>query len=78
MAELCSERCQYDASCRAAVLKELHAFSVSIYQYQKKQLEQPQALVPLCGGCALVLADGFYDAEVGLTAEQNSLGFWEV
>ena len=78
VAELCSERCQYDVSCRAAVLKELHAYSVSIYQHQKKQLEQAQALVPVCGGCALVLAEGFYDAEAGLKAEQNSLGFWEV
>ena len=78
ISELCSERCQYDVSHRAAVLKELNPYSVSIYQYQKKQLEQAQALVSVCGGCALVLAEGFYDAEAGLTAEQNSLGFWEV
>lgn len=76
--ELCSQRCQYDISYRAAVLKELHSYSVSIYQYQKKQLESMQALIPVCGGCSLVLAEGFYDAEVGLTSEQNSLEFWEV
>ena len=78
VAELCSEQCQYDASHRAAVLKELYAYSVGIYRYQKKQLEKAQALVPVCGGCALALAEGFYDEEFGLTVEQNSLGFWEV
>ena len=78
VAELCSERCRYDAAYRAAVLKKLSQFSVSVYQYQKKQLEKVRALVPVCGGCALVLAEGYYDADIGLTAEQNSLEFWEV
>lgn len=78
VAELCSERCKYDAAYRTAVLKELGQYSVSVYQYQKTQLEKAQALVPICEGCALVLAEGFYDADVGLTAELNSLGFLEV
>lgn len=68
-AELCSERCQYDISHCAAVPKELHSYSVSIYPYQKKRLEQERALAPVCAGCALVLAEEFYDAEVGLTVE---------
>lgn len=69
LAELDSERCRSDASYRAAVLKKLSPFTVSVYQYQKKWLEKEQALIPVCGGCALALAEGFYDAEVGLKAE---------
>lgn len=76
--ELCSARCQYDAAHRTAVLKELSGYSVGIYQYQKKQLEQARALTSVCDGCALVLAEGFYDTGVGLTQTQNSLAFWEV
>ena len=60
------------------MLKELSQYSVSVYQYQKTQLEKAQALVPICEGCALLLAEGFYDADVGLTAELNSLGVLEV
>ena len=52
-----------------AVLKKLSPFTVSVYQYQKKQLEKARALFPVCGGCALALAEEFYDAEVGLKAE---------
>lgn len=69
LAELDSERCRSDASYRAAVLKKLSPFTVSVYQYQKKQLEKARALFPVCGGCALALAEEFYDAEVGLKAE---------
>ena len=69
MTELDSERCRSDASYRAAVLKKLSPFTVSVYQYQKKQLEKARALFPVCGGCALALAEEFYDAEVGLKAE---------
>ena len=36
---------------------------------QKKQLEKTRALASVCGGCALALAEGFYDAEVGLKTE---------
>ena len=69
LAELDSERCRSDASYRAAVLKKLSPFTVSVYQYQKKWLEKARALFPVCGGCALALAEEFYDAEVGLKAE---------
>lgn len=67
--ELGSERCRSDASHRAAVLKKLSPFTVSVYQHQKKQLEKTRALASVCGGWALALAEGFYDAEVGLKTE---------
>ena len=65
--ELRSERCRVDLCYRAAVLKEMNSYTVSVYQYQKRQLEKDNALISVCGDCVLVLADGFYDDEVGLT-----------
>ena len=76
--ELCTERCRYDADHRAAVLKKMNDYTVSVYQYQKARLEREHALHPICDGCALVLADGFYDEIVGMTAEGNSQEYWEV
>lgn len=76
--ELCAERCRFDLGYRAAVLKEMNSYTVSVYQYQKRQLEKNNALMSVCGGCVLVLADGFYDDEVGLTVQPDPQIFWEV
>lgn len=76
--ELCTERCRFDLSHRASVLKEMSNYTVSVYQYQKKQLEKNHALISVCDDCVLVLADGFYDDEVGLTMSSDSQMFWEV
>ena len=56
----------------------MNDYTVSVYQYQKARLEREHALHPICDGCALVLADGFYDEIVGMTAEGNSQEYWEV
>lgn len=76
--ELCSTRSRFDLGYRASVLKEMSNYTVSVYQYQKKQLEENHALIPVCDGCVLVLADGFYDDEVGLTMSSDPKMFWEV
>ena len=75
--ELRSERCRVDLGYRAAVLKEMNSYTVSVYQYQKRQLEKDNALISVCGDCVLVLADGFYDDEVGLTLRPEPQIFWE-
>lgn len=78
IAELCSQRCSFDPNHRAALLREAGNYTVRIYPYQKKQLKQKQALLSVCDGCALVLADGFYDDTVGLTADGENQAFMEV
>lgn len=78
IAQLCSDRCRYDLTTRAEVLREANRYSVGVYAYQKKLLEQRHALIPVCGGCALVLAEGFYDETVGLLAEDARQTFLEV
>lgn len=76
--ELCAERCRFDLAYRAAVLKEASDYTVGIYPYQKKQLEQKQALVPACDDCVWILADGFYDEDVGLLVDAKDQVFMEV
>lgn len=76
--ELCSKDCLYNMKHRQEVLDKLNGFTVSLYQYQKKRLEEGNALKAVCDGCALVLAEGFYDENTGLTESQNKLTLWEV
>lgn len=76
--ELCSRRAEQDIAYRQMLLKQAGSYSVSLYRYQKKRLEQLGALQPLCGGCALALQEGCYDEITGLKAEENAQAFWEV
>ena len=72
VAELCSARCKYDAAYRAAVLKELNQYAVGIYSHQKEKLNEKGGLISFCGGCVLMLADGFYNETVGVTMETDT------
>ena len=76
--ELCADRCLRDISYRAKVLKEAGSYTVGIYRYQRERLERRHALIPVCDGCVLVLADGFYDDTLGLTENDENLSFTEV
>ena len=76
--ELCSEDCLYNIKHRQEVFYKLNGYTVSLYQYQKKSLEEGNALKAVCDRCALVLADGFYDENTGLTLSQNKLTLLEV
>ena len=78
IAELCGERCRYDAEHRAAVLREAAAYCVGLYPYQKKRLEEKGTLHSVCGDCAWVLAEGFYDDALGLVTETENREFMEV
>ena len=78
IAELCGDRCRSNPLYRAAVLKEASSYTVGIYPNQKERLEQRQALISVCGGCAWILADGFYDNAVGLTVSEEKQEYMEV
>lgn len=75
---LCSQRCRFDLSYRASILKELSGYTLSIYPYQKKRLEQAHALIPACEDCVLLLADGFYDETAGFCEDAQTQAFMEV
>ena len=74
---LCSQRAQYDPAYRADILQKLNGYTVSLYQYQKKQLESAQALTTLCDGSVLALREGHYDAITGVTTAPEKWELWE-
>lgn len=78
IAELGSERCRFDASYRDAILKEMNPYTVSLYPYQKKLLEESHAIHSVCDDCVLVLAGEFYREEIGLVLSADPQEFWEV
>lgn len=54
------------------VLERVKRYTVSLYEWQRKILDQEGALMPLAGGSILTLLDGHYDAETGLSIEQGT------
>lgn len=75
---LCSLREPYPLSELKPLLEQAKPYTVSLYRWQVKALEQQDALVSLCGGRILALCDGHYDEATGLVVAQQSLPFLEV
>ena len=74
--DLLSEKSAHDLNYTAALLKEAKPYTISIYAYQKAELEKAGALMTANG--LLILADGWYDDELGLRMKNPSLDFMEV
>ena len=62
----------YDLGEIKQVLERVKRYTVSLYEWQRKILDQEGALMPLAGGSILTLLDGHYDAETGLSIEQGT------
>ena len=62
----------YDLGEIKQVLERVKRYTVSLYEWQRKILDQEGALMPLAGGSILMLLDGHYDAETGLSIEQGT------
>ena len=71
-------RLPYDLPQIQALLKKAKPYTVSVYPWQKKKLEELHALIPLCGGSILALQEGYYDPVTGLREKQGDLPFQEV
>ena len=70
--ELGSLLLPYDLGEIKQVLERVKRYTVSLYEWQRKILDQEGALMPLAGGSILTLLDGHYDAETGLSIEQGT------
>lgn len=53
-------------------------YTVSLYQYEVDKLWKQDALIPLAGGIAFALADGFYSDDTGLILNPEQLDLLEV
>lgn len=71
-------RLPYDLPQVQALLEKAKPYTVSLYPWQERKLQEQHALIPLCGGSILALQDGYYDPVIGLTKDQEDLPFQEV
>lgn len=73
--DLCALHEPYPLNKLNELLQQAKPYTVSIYEWQKKKLQEQGALVPLCGGRILALQDGYYNSATGLMPEQQELSF---
>lgn len=73
--ELGGERVRYDYARLEELIEEAKGYTVSLYEWQRRKLEQEGALIPLCDGAVVALQEGYYDEEVGLKTRMESSGF---
>jgi CRISPR-associated endonuclease/helicase Cas3 len=76
IADLGSDKAKHDLNYMKACLEKAKLYTISIREYQKKQLAN--ALYTICNGSVYVLQDGFYDENTGLVTENQSTSFLEV
>ena len=78
IAQLCTERCAADSSYRDSLLQQAAGYTISLYEYQKRRLDETGALLPVCGGYALALLPNYYNGQTGLKMDGENGTFWEV
>lgn len=80
IADLSSDRARWDLAYRQDCLDRAKDYTVSLYQYQRQQLEQNCGLFPVRDNddSVWVLAEGFYDGEIGFSLNGTAEQFWEV
>lgn len=80
IADLGSDRAGRDLVYRQNCLERAKPYTVSLYQYQLRQLEQKHGLLPIREGddSIWVLTEGFYDQETGFSLAGTAVPFWEV
>lgn len=64
--QLMTEKAEYDIGYLKELLNKAKPYTVSVYSYQKKKLEEQNALLPLAGGNVTGLSEGFYNGLTGL------------
>lgn len=78
IAQMGSARCATDAAFCQSLLRQASSYTISVYEYQRKRLEEQGALFQVCGGVALALMPDFYDDQIGLKIDGSDFSFWEV
>ena len=69
IADLGSERAAWDFEYRKECIARAKPYTISLYEYQRKQLEQNHGLLPVSGENDRIwmLSDNFYDKELGFS-----------
>ena len=80
IADLGSERAALDLEYRKECIARAKPYTISLYEYQRKQLEQNHGLLPVSDEDDRIwmLSDNFYDKELGFSLERIEIQFLEV
>ena len=80
IADLGSQRSERDLEFRKTCLERAKPYTVSLYDYQRRQLEQAHGIWPVRDGDSSVwaLSEDFYHQELGFSIEGTALPFQEV
>lgn len=76
--DLGSEQAKYDLMLRKELLQKAKRFTVSLFSYQLKKLEERGGVYSLCEGLVLALAPQFYSSELGVVLEGGIITLSEV
>ena len=76
--ELSSLSSQWETEKMQGILKKAKSYTVSVFAWQRDQLENLGGLISLCGGRVLALREAFYDENIGLTSHSDKQTFLEV
>lgn len=72
IAELCSSAAEEDIKYLKKLMKKARAYTVSLYENQRRALADSGALHPVAGGMALALSEEFYNEKSGLNTDGES------
>lgn len=80
IADLDSRQAAQDLKYRKACIERAKPYTISLYEYQRRQLEQMHGLRLVGGGDSGIwmLADGSYDNETGFSLKGREMQFLEV
>lgn len=73
-----SAKAQHDLLYRKSLLDQAKHYSVSLFEYQLKQLQACGGLLPLCGNTVCAVQPPFYSLETGVTIKGSESLFLEV
>lgn len=60
------------------LIRQAKQYTVSLYDYQIKKLQEQGLLFPVAGGAALALAEGCYSEQTGILSQSQNDSFLEV
>ena len=78
ISQLCSACCYKDLKYRGTLLKQASNYTISLYDYQFRQLDNLGALYRICEDSVLVLRPEYYDNRLGAVLNKNNYAFLEV
>lgn len=69
IAELNSPRAEHDMAYLRSLCEQAKPYTVSIYSYQQRKLEESGGIYPAAGGAVQVLSTANYDSDIGVILE---------